>query len=321
LSKNVTDQNRPYVEKLIAAMESGELEMTPLPCICGEENDVQVADQDRFGIPITVKLCQKCGLIRTDPYFTEEALGIFYKDYYRKIDIMYNEDEWTEHERCDTETTVGNVKELVDVPEGATIIDIGCGLGAGVKQLSEMGYNAIGIDVNVEDARRLYPDCTFREEWGEDQADGVILTQVFEHFRDPVGAAQNLRRLIKDDGWVQISIPGLQSVFATYEGDFQRYLIVSHPWYYVLGSLVATLPRGGLNCVMGDEYGWTLWEKCEPREAEWQNTAVYAQQLINTAKQCGHYAATCHRVYLDRNAKILANTFKDKLHEGVLGKV
>jgi len=318
--QNVTEQNRPYIEKLIAAMESGGLEMTPLPCICGEENDVQVADKDRFEIPITVKLCQECGLIRTDPYFTEEALGIFYKDYYRKIDIMYNEEEWTEHERCDVETTVGNVKNVVDVPKGATIIEVGCGLGAGVKRLAEMGYNAIGIDVNVEDARRLYPDCTFREEWGEDQVDGVILTQVFEHFRDPVDAARRLRRLIKDDGWVQIAVPGLQSVFTTYRGSFQQYLIVSHPWYYVLGSLVVTLMRGGLSYVMGNEYGWSLWEKCEPRKTEWPGAATRAQQLINLAERYAYCVDTCYRTYVDRNAKILANTFKDKIHEGVLGE-
>jgi SAM-dependent methyltransferase len=320
---NIKPENKEYIEKLVAAMESGELEMTPLPCLCGEDNDRDISQSERFDIPVRVKLCMSCGLVRIDPYFTEEALEVFYKDHYRKIDLMYDIDEWCAHEVTDAGATLFNICKLVEgLPEKLKIIDVGCGLGAGVQWLQQQGHEVVGLDFNIEDAQKLFPDCTFTEDWEEYEgwADVVTSTQSFEHFRDPIDTARRLRNLIHDDGVVQLSVPGLDSIFETYQGRILQYLIISHPWYYTLGTLQNVMRQGGLGLIAGTEYSFSVYEKCDPGESVAPNSAEHAIQTIAAALTAERNRLHIHRVKTALNSERLKQSIKDRANEELLGK-
>jgi len=196
-------------------------------------------------------------------------------------------------------------------PQGSTILEIGCGLGGGVKWLTEQGYNAIGIDVNVEDARRIYPDLTFTDDWEEyvGQADYVVLVHVFEHFRDPIGTAKKISRLLKDDGLLILQVPGLASIFSTYHSVFQQYLVCSHPFHYILGTLAPILNRAGFVCLAGSEYGLALFKYGEERLGEWPGAVQQAGTFIELARVTrgireSEYMMMLHKTLNDQKQQI-----------------
>jgi len=285
---NVNDENRQYVEKLIKEMKDGTLPMEPLPCPGGcISTDLAFDMGDRWGVPLTLKICERCGQMRTDPYFTEEALNRIYKEYYRKIDLMYNEEEWIEHEIADAETAILNVRALMNV-DVKRVFEIGCGLGAGTNKIREMGYEAIGFDTNIEDAKRLLPECRFEENWEDfdKKADLIILSQVFEHFRDPIEKAKKLRKLLNPGGILYITVPGLCAITEVYKNNFQSYLVFTHPYHYMMLNLVNVMNAAGLAYVAANESIQGYWTPAEVEEEWIEGSLPTVQHLLSANHTC-----------------------------------
>ncbi len=59
-------------------METGEIAMETVPCLCGAEEFSRVADFDRYRIKQTTVICNACDLIQSMPRLTEEATRWFY---------------------------------------------------------------------------------------------------------------------------------------------------------------------------------------------------------------------------------------------------
>lgn len=57
-----------------------------------------------------------------------------------------------------------SVLNLLDIPPGASVLDLGCGNGVLTRRLADMGYRVIGLDDSsemLEIAARTYPDLCF----------------------------------------------------------------------------------------------------------------------------------------------------------------
>lgn len=79
------------------------------------------------------------------------------------------------------------VLELLELPPGASVIDLGCGNGALTEQLALRGWRALGIDASetmLKEARRLHPSLTFQRDDAccfevEEPVDAVFSNAVF----------------------------------------------------------------------------------------------------------------------------------------------
>lgn len=119
---------------------------------------------------------------------------------------------------------------------GKRALDIGCGSGWLVSDLADAGATVVGIDaseVNVRQARTLYPDLQFVLSSLSDYSPGVTFEIVFavmvmEHFEDLDSSYSLLRGLLKPGGRL-IAI----------SGDFDKF---SQPrfGYSVTSELVST---------------------------------------------------------------------------------
>lgn len=57
------------------------------------------------------------------------------------------------------------VADLLTVPKGSFVLDLGCGNGAITQKLKEKGFRVLGIDASesmLEKAKALHPDLDFR---------------------------------------------------------------------------------------------------------------------------------------------------------------
>jgi 2-polyprenyl-3-methyl-5-hydroxy-6-metoxy-1,4-benzoquinol methylase len=115
------------------------------------------------------------------------------------------------------------------LPEGAVVLDVGCGNGIISRGLGREGFNVYGIDVSekaIEKARALtnMPNVKFDVISAEQLvADGkrynaVICSEVLEHLNHPEKLLTTLYQSLTDDGVLIVTVPngkGPRETFVT----------------------------------------------------------------------------------------------------------
>lgn len=99
--------------------------------------------------------------------------------------------------------------ELLRLARGATVVDIGCGIGRAVAELTRRGTHAVGVDLDpavVTAARTRFPDIDIREADAADlpladgQVHGYRSDKVFHVLPDPHTALAEARRVLTVGG-------------------------------------------------------------------------------------------------------------------------
>src|SRR4051812_1505130 len=75
----------PYIQEVRSKLLNKEFKLVANQCPCGSDHDVVISEIDRFGLPLQSMLCQECGTVRSNPYFDEESLHVFYSKYYQEM--------------------------------------------------------------------------------------------------------------------------------------------------------------------------------------------------------------------------------------------
>jgi 2-polyprenyl-3-methyl-5-hydroxy-6-metoxy-1,4-benzoquinol methylase len=115
------------------------------------------------------------------------------------------------------------------LPEGAEVLDVGCGNGVISRSLGEQGFRVRGIDVSqktIEKARSLNrsPNVQFDVVSAEQLvADGqryhaIICSEVLEHLNDPGKLLNVLYQSLQDNGILIVTVPngkGPRELFVT----------------------------------------------------------------------------------------------------------
>jgi SAM-dependent methyltransferase len=108
----------------------------------------------------------------------------------------------------------------------AKIIDIGCATGSNLRLLKDMGFkNYLGLDNNTLSKKFIenknlgevivgdicqnnFPDKTF---------DLIIATDVLEHINDDNLALKEMRRILKDNGRIIVTVPCFRSLWSKHD--------------------------------------------------------------------------------------------------------
>jgi SAM-dependent methyltransferase len=153
--------------------------------------------------------------------------------------------------------------------EGATVLDIGSGIGTYVRRFGELGATAYGIEIDVSRVRRGVEAGIERQAIGVGESlpfpdasfDGILLNEVIEHVTDDHATFAEALRVTKPGGRVVVFAPnrlypfethgiyvGKRFVFANipfvnYLPDALRNRLVPHARVYTKGRLEA-ITRG-----------------------------------------------------------------------------
>lgn len=136
--------------------------------------------------------------------------------------VEYN-NEWAQHHAIFKGVSIKNgyLAGIIDQLKPSSIIDVGCGSGWLVNQLSRKGYEAFGIDrskANIDYARahfmgRYY--CGDVEDYTGLKAEMVIMSHVLEHVDDPVYFLREHGCLLTGAKLLLIAVPNSRSYFPT----------------------------------------------------------------------------------------------------------
>jgi ubiquinone/menaquinone biosynthesis C-methylase UbiE len=98
------------------------------------------------------------------------------------------------------------IKELLELPLGSTIADVGAGTGNYSNALADLGYRLEAIEPAVEMRRQAIPNPRVRWSPGSAEAiplknnsvDGVIIILALHHFSDILRATQEMYRICQN---------------------------------------------------------------------------------------------------------------------------
>ncbi len=152
------------------------------------------------------------------------------------------------------------VLDLLDIPEGGYVVDVGSGTGQLTEKIKERGFNVIGIDSSADmlaAAEKLHPDIEFRKDNAvtfklENKADAVFSSSVL-HWIDraqQLDMASNFLYNLKPGGIFVCEFGGkdcCEIVRGTEADVFSEYGLVYPRFFYfpTIGEYAQLLERAG----------------------------------------------------------------------------
>lgn len=104
------------------------------------------------------------------------------------------------------------------IPKQGKLLDIGCGPGVSTDLFRKAGYDASGTDISsemIQIAQESFPEINFHvdniasfSEVDKNTYDSAVLINVIEWTEIPLHAVEELRRIIKKDGYICAAILG-----------------------------------------------------------------------------------------------------------------
>jgi len=118
--------------------------------------------------------------------------------------------------KAEADRTVRHLRPPSPEPK---LLDLGCGNGAFLAQMRDVGWEVAGLEPDPKSAAAavqaglpvraaLLEDHTFPES----HFDAVTLSHVIEHLHDPVGTLKMCRRVLKPGGVLWVATPNLNSL-------------------------------------------------------------------------------------------------------------
>lgn len=227
--------------------------------ICGSHAHAELSNWDRRFKPLKHVRCTDCGLIRQSPLPSEAALKDYYtNDYradYQKVAFAPT-DKHRSKRLIEGAARLEKLKPLL--PDGADILDFGCGSGEFVELCGKAGFNAMGFEPGAgyatyaREERELDVICGNWQDIDIDRKfDAVTSFHVFEHLVDPISAFQKVQSWLKPEGIFYIETPNIKNALHKGFGCLH--------FAHTLGFTKASLERLGAQNGMGiaktvDEY-------------------------------------------------------------------
>ncbi len=213
---------------------------TAPPCpVCALSNSRRVATHLDFR-GVQIYHCGICDFLWSYPFPSPARLA----DYYQKKYDLPGDPEHSPLYTEKAEIARGQFefirRALPMTLEGLRVLEIGCGPGFLLHEFRRRGAACLGLELDA--AAAAYARDTFsldvRNEDFRSPAlssrawDLILLSHVFEHFSDPVGALARLHDLLAQDGILFIEIPreDLPVFRLKRSGDYRH--CASHLFFY-----------------------------------------------------------------------------------------
>jgi SAM-dependent methyltransferase len=215
--------------------------MKIIPCeVCGSQHhEFLFEGRDRiFGIPGVFKIvkCPECGLLFINPQPDPQELEKYYpKDYHESQSVRFKEYSWLRRKVLEaywgyplcpgTSTGQKLFERLVFLPfrwryrnsihyvERGRLLDIGCGNGTELYKLKKMGWETYGVEVNQAASERarseglsVFTGDLFEANFPDDSFDVVRMSFVLEHLTNPRQTLAEIKRILRPQGRIYISI-------------------------------------------------------------------------------------------------------------------
>lgn len=189
--------------------------------------------------------CRNCGLIFIDPRTITDDLVANYEGNYSQ---GYIAKAVSKRKRADRK-----VKRLFKMKKQGRFLDIGCSAGFILEAARKRGFETYGVEISplalqyAKEELRLNVFDGFLDEarFPDHYFDVITMYEVIEHVPDPTRFLLEVRRIIKEDGIIELSTPNIGHRKAKKEKEGWEAVIVDHLYYYTMDTLDRMLKKTG----------------------------------------------------------------------------
>ncbi len=290
--------------------------------LCSSGQRDLLSQRDRHGEPLDTAICTQCGLVTHASIPTADELTEYYASQYR---MDYHHESAPSPRRVMRAWRQGTrLLNLLsgELKPGATVLEIGAGIGCTVKAFEIAGYRARGIepgaDFQAYSHDKLHAPverATLEELPTEPTADLILLVHVIEHLRDPLWALKTIASMLNEDGLLYVECPNLGAPFARPRRLFHR----AHIFNFTGSTLEAFARKAGLEIVQrfgsdDDPNLAYLFRRGEPTES------IDRANYENTLAALGRYNIVTYHLRL-RYLSVRVNKLSWRLLEHTLARL
>jgi SAM-dependent methyltransferase len=188
--------------------------------------------------------CGDCGHVYVSPRLRQDIVADIYARFWKKYQPAELKADSFALYLC---------RQLRALTGGGRLLDFGCGWGNYLAAAREVGFDAVGIEVDrakvnfaLQHGLNAVQADLLDRTLPEGSFDAAIAQQVFEHLYDPVPHLEELRRILKPGGVLFLSVPNYGGLAAKLKGARWDMLSpVGHVRYFTRRTLAKFLVDHG----------------------------------------------------------------------------
>jgi len=237
------------------------LEDVNCPLGCPKNDEAVLTGHDLLhDLPgeFTVVKCRTCGLMRTNPRPTPDAIGFYYPDDYGPYlgtQVRQSKSNASIVQRLKPfakRVFKTNSMKLPSLAPGR-MLEIGCASGAFLHQMSGQGWQVQGIEFSERAAQaaaqlgyHVYAGPLETAPNPDEPFDLIVGWMVLEHLHDPVGGLKKLREWAKPGAWLVLSVPNSGSLeFSFFKEKLYSLHLPNHLYHFTPHTIEQVLNAGG----------------------------------------------------------------------------
>ena len=151
----LSEEQQQEIKKVNDKIKSGFYKFTKLtncPC-CNNSQFETIAEYDRYGFYNPNVICKDCGLIFSNPMWTDESVSDFYEHHYRTIyswgALKSIKETFKSFE--DSSRILTTINDMIPLDSKMKILEVGCGGGWHLKKFKDNNFNNLtGIDLGSD---------------------------------------------------------------------------------------------------------------------------------------------------------------------------
>lgn len=200
--------------------------------LCGEASNKPYRYETRRIAKVEIELghniCKSCELQYVSPRPDNTALSLLYDKEYHTATVsgVYNVDS-----KVSRQEYVSFAKYLSEyLPNNASILDVGCGVGNLLHEIKQRAdFKCLGVELSADAAKiakqsglDVINGSLNSANFSAGRFDAVTLLYVLEHVEDPVGILSEIKRVLKDGGYLFVAVPNYRYLHIVYESFLSR---------------------------------------------------------------------------------------------------
>jgi 2-polyprenyl-3-methyl-5-hydroxy-6-metoxy-1,4-benzoquinol methylase len=234
-----------------------ELPLVKCP-LCNFTNSRFIRHDFRGGLPgMSIRKCDRCAIIFLHPQRDMTSNQYYYDIDKQRKDVLGEEFDYTNYLIRVAEDTNRRIKLCKNILlPAARILDIGCGYGAFVYQMLQLGYQVQGQDISrkrteMVEQKFCIPIIQQPLETIDDfvipdnNLDAITAWHVLEHVPKPQKLLSKIYRKLKPGGVAIIEVPAITD-YLLYWPPYARFVYQeAHCFYYSEHTLRQVLGKAG----------------------------------------------------------------------------
>jgi len=208
--------------------------------------------------------CRRCGLVFVNPMPSAEEIATIYDDplyFANRNEWAYGYNDYFAERDYYTalfERRVRQCEQALGVTNGRgrRLLDVGCAAGFLLDVAAARGWEIAGVEVSphaVKFAQERLGEAVRmgtleQAQFDSDSFDAVVMLDVVEHVRDPVGLLREAARVLKPGGVLLLSAPNVCSISARLARRRWFHFKRDHVVLFSAATLLRALETVGFDC-------------------------------------------------------------------------